>query len=79
MLIVCNKEIPKELCDKIQENVFALKCKEHKKPEGLLYDIKKVGGYLKKYNNSLNYEERNINWLTNYVRICRRLHAVGWE
>lgn len=77
MLIVCSKELPKELCERIQENVFALKCKEHKKPRSLLYDIMKIGKYLKMESKRIDIrkKERSIRWFAGYMSVCRVLHG----
>jgi len=76
MLIICCKYIPMEICEKIQNYIFYLKYIDNKLDDHLLYDIKKIRYYIDKSNSNLalfKYEERIINWLASYLKICRSI------
>tara|TARA_Y200000002_G_C22256422_1_gene486053 strand:+ start:69 stop:275 length:207 start_codon:yes stop_codon:yes gene_type:complete len=65
-----------EICEKIQNYIFYLKYIDNKLDDHLLYDIKKIRYYIDKSNSNLalfKYEERIINWLASYLKICRSI------
>tara|TARA_Y100000816_G_C26107466_1_gene589031 strand:- start:1891 stop:2154 length:264 start_codon:yes stop_codon:yes gene_type:complete len=80
MLIICGKGVPIEICEKIQNYIFNIKCLENRLNDNLLLDINKIRYYMDKSRNNLeffNYEERTINWFASYLKICRRVEKIS--
>jgi len=79
---IVGKLLPKEICDKIQDNVHMLKCLEHTFPNELTCDIRQVGNFRTTHENGalsyLNDENRKIAWMTNYIKIRRTLHGSAY-
>lgn len=69
---VVGKQIPIDICKIIQQDIHMLKCLEHKFPDNLLNDIRRVG---KKWSKITKLSERKIGWMSSYISICRILHG----
>ena len=81
MLNICSKNIPIEICDKIQHYKTELYCGDKKKRFlYVFHDIKKVTKYMNFYNNYEPlqfygvYKKHNIKWLCQYLDVSKQLY-----